>query len=166
MTFEEKFKQHEGHKILGGPISIWCSDCREEIMSLATPPDDQKFERIYLCSALRAPTPEGIELNILRARAAEAALRMKYDCRVVAPHAYLPYLFDEDVPEERGMALSIGLQLLDQCDALAICSQPLSEGMIGEILRAEKNGAWIITEYPHIASPQALLGCVEARHQE
>lgn len=166
MTFEEKFAQHKGHKILGGLINIWCSDCHEEIMPLAIPPGEQKFERLYLCSALRAPTPEGIELNIMRARAAEAALRMKYGCRVVAPHAYLPYLFDENIPEERETALSIGLQLLDQCDALAICSQPLSEGMIGEILRAAKNGAWIITEQPHLVPPQVLLGCAEERHRK
>lgn len=157
MELFEKFKLHQGHQILISPTQIRCRDCQEKIIGLAPCPRAGQFKKIYLCSALRASTPEGIHLNILRAQAGAAALKLKYGCPVVAPHAYLPSLLDETKEDERRMALDFGLRLLDCCDALAICSQPLTAGMIGEIAHAAENNLTIFAEWPHSETPEQLM---------
>lgn len=63
-----------------------------------------------------------------------------FGCRAVAPHGYVPYIIDEGVSSERELALEFGQKILDTCDAVAVFGDRISEGMLGEIVRAAKNG--------------------------
>ena len=59
--------------------------------------------------------------------------------KAVAPHIYLPEMLDDNVPEERELALEFGLKLLKLCDKLIICGDVISNGMRNEIAFARKN---------------------------
>ncbi len=56
-----------------------------------------------------------------------------WDCRAVAPHAYLPEFLDDKDEQERELALSFGLACLGTCDRLVICGRRITKGMLGEI---------------------------------
>ena len=47
-----------------------------------------------------------------------------------------PILLNDNSREEREMALKFGLNILKKCQELYVCSNYLSEGMIGEIYYA------------------------------
>ena len=76
--------------------------------------------------------------------------------RQVAPHAYLPYLLDDMVPEERALALKFGLKLLGLCSQVVVYGSRISNGMKNEIAAAEQLGI------PILYRP-AIPGIAEAR---
>lgn len=102
------------------------------------------YNRIYVCSPLRADNKPSIYRNALKAQQYMEIVRDKYNCRTFAPHAYLPYLLDDDNPEERDLALEFGLKLLALCDALIICGNVITKGMKGEIEKANEFGIPIL----------------------
>lgn len=53
-----------------------------------------------------------------------------------APHAYLPMLLCDRIPNERALAIQFGLRLLEESDILLVCGDRISLGMQGEILHA------------------------------
>ena len=73
-----------------------------------------------------------------------------WDCRAVAPHAYLPEILDDKDEQERELALSFGLACLDTCDRLVICGRRITKGMLGEIQFAAAH------EIPDILDPGGL----------
>ena len=87
----------------------------------------------YICSPLSAPNEEGIRLNMEAARWYMQMVSKLWDCRAVAPHAYLPEILDVKDEQERELALSFGLACLDTCDRLVICGRRITKGMLGEI---------------------------------
>jgi len=99
-----------------------------------------KWKRVYICSPLRADTWPGVLRNALKAQSYMELAAVKYNCRAFAPHAYLSYLLDDNVPDERALALDFGQKLLTLCDALIICGDTVSEGMRGEIQAAKELG--------------------------
>lgn len=100
---------------------------------------------VYICSPLRGQTPEETYQNMLAARKYMlAAYRLTGD-PAVAPHAYLPVVLDDMVPEEREYGLLAGKKLLYRCKKLYVCGDRISEGMKGEILEAAVLGRPIVT---------------------
>lgn len=99
------------------------------------------MRKIYICSPLRGDYEE----NQKKAE--------KY-CRLavllgdfpIAPHIYLPRFMDDTNPEERGIALRMGLYILDMCDEMWVFmpdGKP-SEGMRLEIEKAEQHKMRVI----------------------
>lgn len=54
----------------------------------------------------------------------------------IAPHLLYPQMLDDEVPEERKIALALGLNLLAVCDEVWVCGERISSGMEGEIEHA------------------------------
>lgn len=98
------------------------------------------YQKLYVCSPLSAPTADGIEANMRRARQSMLEAAAHYGCRAVVPHAYLPELLDDNRPAERELALSFGKRLLSLCDAVVICGNRISKGMGEEIFYAASLG--------------------------
>ncbi|BDF35907.1 hypothetical protein CE91St62_39680 [Lachnospiraceae bacterium] len=90
-------------------------------------------KKAYICSPLSAPTKQEMIENMLMARQYMQKIREKFGYRTYAPHAYLPELLDDHLPEERAVALSFGLEVLRLCDALIICGKRISSGMNEEL---------------------------------
>ncbi len=95
---------------------------------------------IYVCSPLSAPTRAEMLTNAAKANSYMAMAEREFECRAVAPHAYLPYLLDDRVPEERSLALEFGQKLLALCTQMVVYGSRISEGMKGEIAAAERMG--------------------------
>lgn len=97
--------------------------------------EDQR-KRAYICSPLSAKTAvEGVE-NMYKARAYMYYAAKEMELLARAPHAYLPMLLCDRVPNERALALQFGLRLLEESDILLVCGDRISLGMQGEILHA------------------------------
>ena len=62
---------------------------------------DNKQKLIYVCSPLSAPTRAEMLANAAKAAAYMVRAENEFGGRSVAPHAYLPYLLDDSVPEQR-----------------------------------------------------------------
>lgn len=55
----------------------------------------------------------------------------------IAPHLLYPQMLDDEVPEERTLALMLGRNLLAVCDELWVCGERISSGMAAEIEHAQ-----------------------------
>ena len=98
----------------------------------------------YVCSPLSAPTRAEMLANAAKACAYSAWAEKEFGDRAVAPHAYLPYLLDDRVPEERALALEFDLKLLSMCSRIVVYGTRISPGMKGEIEYAECHGIPVI----------------------
>lgn len=98
------------------------------------------FKKIYVCSPLRADTELQQGMNMYLAREYEKIAAKHFLCRAVAPHGYVSYILNENIPEERQLGLDFSKSVLDTCDALAIFGENISEGMLGEIMHAFRKG--------------------------
>ena len=99
---------------------------------------------IYICSPLSAPTRAEMLANAAKANTYMVMAEREFDCRAVAPHAYLPYLLDDRIPAERELALEFGQKLLAMCSQMVVYGSRISEGMKGEIATARKMGIPIL----------------------
>ena len=106
-----------------------------------------KWKRIYICSPLRADSYPNMLRNMNKAQNYIEIAKARHNCRVVAPHAYMPFILDDNDPDERALALDFGKKLLELCDVVFVCGDVISEGMRGEILHAAKLGLPIKTLY-------------------
>lgn len=97
--------------------------------------DDQR-KRAYICSPLSAKTDEEFVKNMHRAREYMHYAAKEMGLAARAPHAYLPMLLCDRIPNERALALQFGLRLLEESDILLVCGDRISLGMQGEILHA------------------------------
>lgn len=102
-----------------------------------------KYKHVYVCSPLSAPTKEGITQNMYTARRKCMELRL-HGIRAWAPHAYLPEFLDDNIAEERELALEFGKKMLDISDAVYAFGERISNGMKSEILYAASKGIEII----------------------
>lgn len=98
---------------------------------------------IYICSPFRSDNKAEQYANV---RAAQNYCRDAYkkNCIPVAPHLYLPQFLDDDTPAERGLALRIGLRLIDYCSEVWVHGNRISDGMRGEIEYAEATNKSIV----------------------
>lgn len=110
--------------------------------------NDQR-KRAYICSPLSAKTDEEFVENMHRARVYMHYAAKEMGLAARAPHAYLPMLLCDRIPNERALALQFGLRLLEESDILLVCGDRISLGMQGEILHAISIKARILTfSYP------------------
>ena len=94
----------------------------------------------YVCSPLSAPTRAERLANAAKAMTYMVLAEKEFGGRAVAPHAYLPDLLDDSVPEQRKLAMDFGLKLLAMCSRLVVFGGRLSAGMEVEIKAAQRNG--------------------------
>lgn len=90
------------------------------------------MKKVYICSPCRGD----YENNIQRAKEYSRAAVEK-GVIPVTPHIYLTQFMDDNVPEERELALKIGSELVLGCSehlpafkAMAVCNQHLDHGPI------------------------------------
>ena len=95
---------------------------------------------IYVCSPLSAPSRAEMLTNAAKATTYMVLAENEFGERAVAPHAYLPYLLDDAVPEQRALALEFGQKLLAMCSRVVVFGSRISSGMRGEIELAEQLG--------------------------
>lgn len=98
----------------------------------------------YVCSPLSAPTRAERLANAAKALTYMADAEREFGGRAVAPHAYLPYLLDDSIPEERELAIEFGQRLLGMCEQLVVYGETISEGMRKEMELAEESGIPIL----------------------
>lgn len=98
----------------------------------------------YVCSPLSAPTRAEMLANAAKASTYMVLAENEFGGRAVAPHAYLPYLLDDSIPEERTLALEFGLKLMALCERIIVYGDRISQGMRGEIANAEKLGIPVV----------------------
>ena len=127
-TMEQKDFKFDAHK---GFEAYWAQAMMYQILL-----SDHFEPETYICSPLRADTVKGVEMNISAVRAYMCYSIMKMGQNVTAPHAFLPMVLDDEVPEEREVALQFGLVILKKCKRMFVCGRQLSSGMLGEINRA------------------------------
>lgn len=97
-------------------------------------------ELVYICSPLSAKTQEEILKNSLKAKYYMNVVSELLGVRAVAPHAILPYYFDDNNAEERRLCVNFGLETLRISSAIVVCGKHISSGMAGEIALAQKLG--------------------------
>ncbi len=102
------------------------------------------LKNVYICSPLSADTEAGLITNMKKAREFMFYAHMAIGVYARAPHAYLPLLLSDNIPEERELGLEFGLKLLELSDTLYVCGERISNGMKGEILKAAELGLEII----------------------
>lgn len=92
------------------------------------------MKKIYVCSPYRGEIEKNIKYarNICRAIALEGNIP-------VAPHIYFTQFLDDEIEEERRIAMKMNLELIKNCDEILICGDNISEGMKEEISFAEEN---------------------------
>ena len=115
-----------------------------------------KTPLIYVCSPLGAPTKAEILTNAAKACSYMAQAEKIYGVRAVAPHAYLPLLLDDTVPEERALGIDFGQKLLTMCSRVAVFGDRISKGMKAEIEMAERLG--IPVDYQNISLHHGQIG--------
>ena len=98
-------------------------------------PDPTK-RTAYICSPLRANTPDQFLINLFAARAYMFYAKEYMGFLARAPHAYLPLILSDDSNDERQLALRFGDELLKRSDILFVCGNRISMGMKGEIIQA------------------------------
>lgn len=75
----------------------------------------------------------------------------------VAPHAVLPYILDDTIPEERALAMEFGMKLLSMSTRVVVFGSQISSGMDQEIRAAQNLGIPVF----YRAGLQESLKCTE-----
>ena len=104
--------------------------------------------KAYICSPLSVETDQEIRKNMVYARQCMAEVAKEFGYRAYVPHAYLPELLDDHDPEERALALSFGISVLEHCHLLIICGSRISSGMEIEIKKAFQDQMAVFRYYP------------------
>lgn len=94
----------------------------------------------YICSPLGAENIDVLLANMHRARAYMFFANKALGYTARAPHAYLPMLLCDRIPEERTIAIDFGIQLLERSEILLVFGDHISKGMKNEIRHAAKLG--------------------------
>ena len=122
----------------------------------------------YICSPYRGETTEAVvrhtsyaaHLTTEAIRAGEVP---------ITPHLYIPQALNDRDPEERQLALDIGLRLLCQCTRMIVGLRfGISDGMKDEIEAAVAGGIpilWIDAKPEDIARIEAFIYQKPARHE-
>ena len=91
---------------------------------------------VYICSPYSGDVTHNIEMACWYSRFA-----VDEGCVPIAPHLWLPLFISEE--EERELAMSAGLRLMDKCSELWVCGDRISDGMRREIAYAVEAGIQI-----------------------
>ena len=98
--------------------------------------EDKCRNKAYVCSPFSADSKNGMLQNMRTARAYMFYALKNLNVNARAPHAYLPMLLRDNVPNERAIALKFGIELLERSDVLLVCGNRISNGMKNEIANA------------------------------
>lgn len=115
--------------------NIYHDDWEQELMYQFLT-EDKCRKKAYICSPYSADDKEGLLRNMRTARAYMFYAFKKMGMCARAPHAFLPMLLCDNVPNERAIALKFGLELLERSDVLLVCGNRISNGMKNEIAHA------------------------------
>ena len=96
-------------------------------------------EMVYICSPLRADTPEGQAKNEALARKM-CAIAWEAGFFPIAPHLYIPQFAPDSDPRLREQGLAAGIALLRECSRVFVLDVEPSQGMRGEIAEAKRLG--------------------------
>ena len=117
----------------------WTVDVIAHILSYLKPikqEENENMEKVYVCS--QYGTRGNRETNLEFAKLFCGAV-IEEGAIPICPHLFYGEVLNDDVESQRAAGLRIGLELLEDCSELRIYSR-ISEGMKGEILRAEELG--------------------------
>lgn len=98
----------------------------------------------YVCSPLSSKQSYKVIVNMSKAKMYEEMVEKKFNCRAIAPHSFLPRYLNDNIPEERQIALDFGISVLSVCKKIVVCGDVISSGMAAEIKYAEEHGIDII----------------------
>lgn len=115
----------------------------------------------YVCSPLSAPSRAEMLANAAKACTYAVKAEEEFGDRAVAPHAYLPYLLDDRIAEQRALALEFDMKLLTMCARVVVFGSTISSGMQGEIDHAAKLGIPVFYR-PAIAESMNVRGMKHA----
>lgn len=88
----------------------------------------------FLCSPLRATSPEEKELNIKFAQNACHTIISRFGYNSIAPHLFYPQFLDDENDTERALGLKLAKDLLKRCDVIFVFTgRGISAGMAQEI---------------------------------
>lgn len=90
---------------------------------------------VYICSPLAGDIPGNME----KARGF-CRFALEHGAIPVASHLLFPQFMDDNRPEERSLALKMGIILLAKCSELWYFGDTISTGMAAEIRRAQRRG--------------------------
>lgn len=93
------------------------------------------MDKVFICSAFRGD----VEENIQKAREYCRWAAMECGAVPIAPHLLFPQFLDDNDPEQRGLGIEMGLELLEGCRQLFYFGD-VTEGMAKEIARAHALG--------------------------
>lgn len=88
---------------------------------------------VYICS----PYSGDIDINVKKARAF-CRFALEKNCIPLAPHLLFPQFMDDDIPQERELAMFMNMVLLGKCNELWVFGDTISKGMAEEIAKAKK----------------------------
>ena len=80
----------------------------------------------YVCSPLSAPSRAEMLANAAKACTYAVKAEEEFGDRAVAPHAYLPYLLDDRIAEQRALALEFDMKLLTMCARVFVFGSAIS----------------------------------------
>ncbi len=107
------------------------------------------MKRIYVASPLRSATPDGVEVNIARARRLCLLAMLNHDVAPFAPHAFYTEFLDDNNLEERELGIWAGQVFLDVCNEIWVYTKAgITGGMRSEIETAKELGIPVITNPP------------------
>lgn len=101
---------------------------------------DEKVERkptfkplVYICS----PYSGDVDRNVKKARNF-CRFAVEKNCIPIAPHLLFPQFMDDDIHQERELAMSMNMVLLGKCNEIWVFGDAISKGMAEEIAKAKK----------------------------
>ena len=88
---------------------------------------------VYVCS----PLTGDVERNTANAKR-YCRFAVEKGCIPIAPHLYFPQFMDDNISDERNLALYMDIILLSKCAELWVFGDYISQGMSMEIAKAKK----------------------------
>lgn len=87
----------------------------------------------YVCSPFRGDTGSNTEK-------AREYCRLIYEAGFtpICPHLHFPQFLNDSIPEERKAGMEMANSLLRRCHVLVVCGEQVSEGMMCEIILANR----------------------------
>ena len=98
-------------------------------------------KKVFICSNYRGDVETNVKNALHWCKKAT-----NQGCLPIAPHLYFPQFLDDDIPCERELGITWGIDILNGCDELWVCSENISDGMKREIEYARTQGIPIINK--------------------
>lgn len=123
-------------------------------------------KRVYLCM----PSPNRIDY--MEAAVVRQVQRQimdygeQYNCRVIAPYAYLHQILNYEDAEEMEIAFWFSRKLLQHCDALVVFGETLTDRMRVEIDYAWLHGIPVLSRPESFAAVHEYLESMKRRSED